>query len=154
VPRTAPRLTPPVSRATCVRCHDCRRDIPRVLISWSVWPSDRPAQPVNPASESREVESPGRSTRVYLRISATLDHVDPDGRSGSGRGEQNLVTAYWPCNTGKADLRLEEVGWGLLGQQDVRSDWDGLGDAAHELWERARRPDIYRDWRRALASPR
>jgi hypothetical protein len=33
----------------------------------------------------------------------------------------------------------------------VHSDWDGLSGAMQGLWERAGKPDIYRDWRRALA---
>jgi hypothetical protein len=49
-------------------------------------------------------------------------------------------------------LRLEEVGWTLLGEADVRGDWNGLTDATNALWERAGRPDIYSDWRRALSS--
>jgi len=61
------------------------------------------------------------------------------------------VTACWPCNTGKADLRLEEVGWALLSEDAVRSHWDGLTGAMQSLWERAGRPDVGRDWRRALA---
>ncbi len=72
------------------------------------------------------------------------------GRGGSWLDQENLVTACWPCNTGKADLRLEEVGWTLLSEEDVRSDWDGLTSATNHLWERAGQPDVYREWRRAL----
>jgi hypothetical protein len=77
--------------------------------------------------------------------------LDPGARSGSWLDEDNFVTACWPCNTGKADLRLQEVGWTLLSADDVRSDWDGLAGATIALWERAGRPDIYSDWRRALS---
>jgi len=94
----------------------------------------------------------GQVHPAYLLVSASLDHVDPGGRGGSWLDEQNLVTACWPCNTGKADLRLEEVGWTLLSEEDVRSDWNGLTDTTSGLWERAGHPDIYRDWRRALSS--
>jgi 5-methylcytosine-specific restriction endonuclease McrA len=94
----------------------------------------------------------GQVHPAYLLVSASLDHVDPGGRGGSWLDEDNLVTACWPCNTGKADLRLEEVGWAILSEADVRRDWDGLSSATNSLWERAGRPDIYRDWRRALSS--
>lgn len=87
---------------------------------------------------------------AYLLISTSLDHVEPGALGGSWFDETNLVTACWPCNTGKADLRLDEVGWTLLDRQQVRSDWDGLSGAVRTLWERAGRPAIYRDWRRAL----
>ena len=89
---------------------------------------------------------------AYLLVSTSLDHVDPGARGGSWLEDDNLVTACWPCNTGKADLRLEEVGWKLLDQHEVRSNWDGLSDATEALWERAGRPDICRDWRRALTT--
>ncbi|HYM44780.1 MAG TPA: HNH endonuclease [Solirubrobacteraceae bacterium] len=94
----------------------------------------------------------GQVHPAYLLVSTSLDHVDPGGRGGSWLDEDNLVTACWPCNTGKADLRLEEVGWTLLGEEEVRSDWDGLSGATNALWERAGRPNIYGDWRRALSS--
>jgi 5-methylcytosine-specific restriction endonuclease McrA len=94
----------------------------------------------------------GQVHPAYLLLSTSLDHVDPGGRGGSWREPGNLVTACWPCNTGKADLRLDEVGWALLDVDDVRSDWDGLSSATEALWARAGRPDIYRDWRRALAA--
>ncbi len=94
----------------------------------------------------------GKVHSAYLLLSTSLDHVDPGGRGGSWLDEDNLVTACWPCNTGKADLRLDEIGWTLHSEEDVRSDWDGLTGVTHVLWERAGRPDIYRDWRRALSS--
>jgi 5-methylcytosine-specific restriction endonuclease McrA len=96
----------------------------------------------------------GQVHPAYLLISTSLDHVHPGGRGGSWLDEHNLVTACWPCNTGKADLRLEEVGWALLGEADVQSEWDGLTGATDALWERAGRLDIYRDWRRALLAER
>lgn len=93
----------------------------------------------------------GQVHPAYLLVSTSLDHVHPGGRGGSWLDEDNLATACWPCNTGKADLRLEEVGWALLGEADVRSDWDGLTNATNALWERAGQLGIYRDWRRALS---
>ena len=94
----------------------------------------------------------GQVHPAYLLISTSLDHVNPGGRGGGWLDEDNLVTACWPCNTGKADLTLSEVGWTLLSEEDVRSDWDGLTGATNALWERTSQPDIYRDWRRALSS--
>jgi hypothetical protein len=94
----------------------------------------------------------GQVHPAYLLVSTSLDHVQPGARGGSWLDPDNLVTACWPCNTGKADLRLDEVGWALLSEADVRSDWDGLTGSTDALWERAGRPDIYRDWRRALSS--
>ncbi len=93
----------------------------------------------------------GQVHPAYLLVSTSLDHVDPGGRGGSWLDQDNLVTACWPCNTGKADLRLAEVGWTLLSEGEVRSDWDGLTGATNALWERAGQPDIYRDWRRVLS---
>ncbi len=95
----------------------------------------------------------GQVHPAYLLVSTSLDHIHPGGRGGDWLDHDNLVTACWPCNTGKADLRLEEVGWRLLNEAEVRSDWDGLTSATNALWERAARPDICRDWRRALLSP-
>ena len=94
----------------------------------------------------------GQVHPAYLLVSTSLDHVDPGGRGGSWLAQENLVTACWPCNTGKADLRLDEVGWTLLSEADVRSDWDGLTGATNGLWACAGHPDVYRDWRRALSS--
>lgn len=78
--------------------------------------------------------------------------MHPGGRGGDWLSKDNLVTACWPCNTGKADLRLDEIGWTLLSENGVRSDWDGLTRATQALWERAGHPRIYGDWRRALAA--
>lgn len=128
---------------TCRYCRT-RTIAPPVLRFLSeIYPDDFPHHPNWKA---------GQVHPAYLLLSTSLDHVDPGGRGGSWHDPDNLVTACWPCNTGKADLRLDEVGWTLLDVEDVRSDWDGLSSATHGLWERAERPDIYRDWRRALAA--
>jgi HNH endonuclease len=94
----------------------------------------------------------GQVHPAYLLVSTSLDHVHPGGRGGSWLDKDNLVTACWPCNTGKADLRLDEVGWVLLSEDAVRSEWDGLTGATQALWKLADSPDIYRDWRRALTA--
>src|SRR5207342_3041245 len=36
------------------------------------------------------------------------DHIRPRARGGSWNERTNLVTACWPCNSGKADFTLEE----------------------------------------------
>ena len=136
-----------IHRRDCWTCRYCRAQTiaPPVLRFLSeIYPDDFPYHPNWRA---------GQVHPAYLLLSTSLDHVDPGGRGGSWTDETNLVTACWPCNTGKADLRLAEVGWGLPGEEEVRSDWDGLSAATTALWERAGRPDIYRDWRRALALP-
>ncbi|MBV8734918.1 MAG: HNH endonuclease [Solirubrobacterales bacterium] len=92
----------------------------------------------------------GQVHPAYLLVSTSLDHVDPGARGGSWRGEENLLTACWPCNTGKGDLRSDEVGWKLLDTEGLQR----LG-RAHQCDARAVgacRPVIYRDCRRALTS--
>jgi 5-methylcytosine-specific restriction endonuclease McrA len=69
----------------------------------------------------------GQVHPAYLLLSASLDHVRPGARGGSWSDHENLVSACWPCNSGKADLTLEEIGWNLLDEAEVQSDWDGLG---------------------------
>lgn len=46
---------------------------------------------------------------VRLAFSAALDHVEPHSRGGR-TDPSNLVTACWPCNYGKADYTLAELG--------------------------------------------
>lgn len=128
---------------TCRYCR-ARTTAPPVLRFLSeIYPDEFPYHPNWKA---------GQVHPAYLLLSTSLDHVDPGGRGGSWLDQGNLVTACWPCNTGKADLRLEEVGWTLLSEADVRSDWDGLAGATNGLWDRAGQPDIHRDWRRTLSS--
>jgi 5-methylcytosine-specific restriction endonuclease McrA len=136
-----------IHRRDCWTCRYCRaRTVaPPVLRFLSeIYPEEFPYHPHWKA---------GQTHPAYLLVSTSLDHVAPGGRGGSWRDEANLVTACWPCNTGKADLRLDELGWTLLDAAEVQSEWDGLSGATQQLWERAGRPDIYRDWRRALCPP-
>lgn len=135
-----------VHRRDCWTCRYCRgRTVaPPVLRFLSeIYPD---AFPYHPHWRAGQVHP------AYLLLSTSLDHVDPGGRGGSWQHEGNLVTACWPCNTGKADLRLDEVGWKLIGAEDVQSAWDGLTSQLPALWERAGRPDIHRDWRRVLST--
>jgi 5-methylcytosine-specific restriction endonuclease McrA len=127
---------------TCRYCR-ARTVAPPVLRFLSeIYPDDFPYHPNWKA---------GQVHPAYLLVSTSLDHVDPGARGGSWRDQDNLVTACWPCNTGKADLRVDELGWHLLSPDKVRSDWDGLSGATQALWDRAGRPEICRNWRRALA---
>ena len=45
----------------------------------------------------------------YLTSCATLDHVIPHSLGGR-TNEENLVTACWPCNYGKMNYTLEQIG--------------------------------------------
>ncbi len=64
------------------------------------------------------------------------------------------MTACWPCNSGKADFRLDELGWELLSEAEVRSAWDGLTRSYSDLWDGAGRPDAqyHSRWLRALGA--
>ncbi len=90
---------------------------------------------------------------AYLLLSTSLDHVHPGGRGGSWSDPANLVTACWPCNSGKGDFTLEEIGWELLDEDEVRSEWDGLTAGYPALWRAAGEPEAgyHRRWLRALA---
>jgi hypothetical protein len=46
---------------------------------------------------------------IKLVFSGTLDHVEPHSRGGRTAAE-NLVTCCWPCNYGKADYTVGELG--------------------------------------------
>lgn len=98
----------------------------------------------------------GQVHPAYLLTSTSLDHVVPGARGGSWSDFANLVTSCWPCNTGKSDFTIEEIGWSLLSEDDAHSDWDGLTDVYRALWENAGGPDssYHRRWMRLLAPPR
>jgi hypothetical protein len=73
----------------------------------------------------------GQVHPAYLLVSTSLDHVTP------GRPRRKLALRGGPrhrllaVQPGKADLRLDEVGWTLLELDELRSDWDGLSGATH-----------------------
>lgn len=46
---------------------------------------------------------------IKLVFSGTLDHVEPHSRGGRTTPE-NLVTCCWPCNYGKSEYTLTELG--------------------------------------------
>lgn len=88
----------------------------------------------------------------WLVLSTSLDHVVPGARGGDWHAPENLVTACWACNSAKADLLLGELGWEILTEDHVRSDWDGLTDSVDDLWVLAGTPEaLSKTWRLALA---
>jgi 5-methylcytosine-specific restriction endonuclease McrA len=46
---------------------------------------------------------------IFLAFSATWDHVVPFTQGGTS-DISNIVTACWPCNFGKSNFTLEELG--------------------------------------------
>lgn len=56
----------------------------------------------------------------------TYDHLLPHSRGGSSELD-NMLVACQPCNCGRAELTLEEVGVAdPRAREPVRSTWDGL----------------------------
>jgi hypothetical protein len=55
----------------------------------------------------------GRANRempgIYLLFVSTLDHVTPH-RLGGRTDESNLITSCWPCNYGKMEYTVEQIG--------------------------------------------
>lgn len=65
---------------------------------------------------------------VKLAFSAALDHVVPHSRGGR-TDPNNLVTACWACNYGKAEYTLTELGLDdPRDRQPVIDEWQGLTD--------------------------
>jgi hypothetical protein len=128
---------------TCRYCGMRTIPIPVLRVLSSLYPQDFPHHPNWKA---------GLYHPAYLLLTTSLDHVRPGGRGGSWASKENLVTACWPCNTGKADLTLEELAWELLGVDVVRSEWDGLTGPYPELWQLAGEPEepYHRPWLRLL----
>ncbi len=109
------------------RCRYCeQRVIPRRVLTRFATCVGREAFPTSGGNHGRH--------GVILCFSATLDHVTPVAAGGE-TSEDNLVTACWPCNYGKAEFTLEE-----LGIEDPRrrppviDSWRGLTDRA---WKEA-----------------
>jgi hypothetical protein len=94
----------------------------------------------------------GQVHPAYLLLSTSLDHVQPGSRGGSWNERDNLVAACWPCNSGKADFTLDEIGWKMLSEAEVQSEWAGLTGSFAELWQAAGQPDprYHRQWLRSL----
>ena len=67
---------------------------------------------------------------------AVADHLDP--RSNGGRTDlENLVTACYACNFGKAQFTLAEIGLEQP-RASIEAGWDGLESLRNELSARAR----------------
>lgn len=76
---------------------------------------------------------------VVLAYRAIADHVVPR-RVGGRTCEDNLVTACWSCNYGKAEFTLEQLGLDdpRLRKLVPEDDWDGLVPLITPLREQAR----------------
>jgi 5-methylcytosine-specific restriction endonuclease McrA len=88
---------------------------------------------------------------AYSLLSATFDHVVPSSRGGNSE-LGNLVTSCWPCNSGKSNYTLAEVGFKKLPAND--SDWDGLTGIYPGLCKSLSLEDhpYHRPWLKALSS--
>lgn len=117
---------------TCRYCGGETVALPVLRVLSSLYPD---AFPYHPNWKAGQVHP------AYLLISTSLDHVMPGGRGGSWSDPANLVTSCWPCNTGKADFTMDELGWTLLSEDEVRSDWTGLTSQYRDLWHAAGEPD-------------
>jgi 5-methylcytosine-specific restriction endonuclease McrA len=81
----------------------------------------------------------GLTHPAVISRSPLVDHVNPGSTSGDWLNPDNLVTACNPCNSIKADLTLEQLGWTLVEPPD--EPWDGLTRYYRPLWEFAGQPD-------------
>jgi len=75
---------------------------------------------------------------AFLALNATWDHVIPHSAGGDNEPD-NLVTTCWPCNFGRGNFLLEQMG--LMDPRlhpPVVDDWDGLS----RLVSIARRPTM------------
>jgi 5-methylcytosine-specific restriction endonuclease McrA len=132
---------------TCRYCGERTIPIPVLRTLSALYPDDFPHHPNWKA---------GQYHPAYLLLTTSLDHLHPGGRGRNWLDADNLAAACWPCNTGKSDLTLDELGWTVLDGDEVRSDWDGLTRAYPELWRLAGSPDetYHRRWLRLLTAER
>ena len=86
---------------------------------------------------------------AYNLLSATFDHVIPPDKGGKSDPE-TIVTACWPCNSGKSNYSIEQVGFKL--RPPSHSGWDGLSKIYPQLCKLlsidSRR--YHQDWLKAL----
>ena len=94
---------------------------------------------------------------AYPLLSATCDHYVPITRGGDPLDEDNLVTACWPCNSGKSDYLADEVGFTRAPPR--QSTWDGLTGIYPKLCDvsgvderRIGDCPYHRNWLRALTA--
>ena len=63
---------------------------------------------------------------AFFALTASLDHLVPHARGGGNEGD-NLLTTCWPCNFGRGDALIEEIG--LIDPRSrapIIDEWDGL----------------------------
>lgn len=82
---------------------------------------------------------------AVIARSPAVDHVEPVAWGGSNE-DANLVTACTPCNSIKADMTIEVLGWQVQAITDT--DWDGLARYYRAVWELAGhpKPTYHSDW--------
>lgn len=61
---------------------------------------------------------------AYWQLSPTIDHIIPVARGGDDN-EKNMVTTSMLRNSAKSNWLLEELGWELYPQGELK-EWDGL----------------------------
>jgi hypothetical protein len=77
---------------------------------------------------------------ALIALSATADHVVPHARGGTNEFD-NLVTACWPCNFGRNNWLLEEVGLhDPRSRPPIVDGWDGLIRLAKQPSQRTPSP--------------
>lgn len=61
-----------------------------------------------------------------LIFGLTIDHVQPHSQGGQ-TDLGNLVSSCWPCNFGKGDYSVDEIGLDdPRGREPVETDWTGM----------------------------
>jgi 5-methylcytosine-specific restriction endonuclease McrA len=64
---------------------------------------------------------------AFQAMCAQYDHIVPHSREGGKTHLENLIVTCWPCNCGRMERTLDEVG--LIDPRlhdPIRSTWDGL----------------------------
>ena len=94
----------------------------------------------------------GQMHPLFWTAAPECDHLVPGTRGGSWTDPSNLVAACVRCNTLKADLLVDELGWTV--RAPTIEDWDGLASAYDALWASAGSPNPgrHRRWVTALRS--
>ncbi len=118
-----------VLEADGYRCRYCQREVVHGdLLKALQFAVGKTAFPLGPGNA-------GRHGAVFAHR-AVVDHIVP--RKRGGRTESNnLVTACYPCNFGKGDHTLEDLGLSAP-RPAVRDAWDGLQSLIPALRKQAR----------------
>lgn len=80
---------------------------------------------------------------AYAALTITHDHVVPVAKGGHSTEPANIVTACWACNSRKADLAVDEIGFTI--RPPAETTWRGLADQFPLLWEACGRPTLTMD---------